>query len=305
MGIIYSNFDEKVMSSKDWLFDIIGKGTLPFAVCDYTALISLFTSDILWEAIHKYQKQNVEFFLLCDADVKIILKDQPLLKRYGIEEESLLDKIFNRYNTAVSEKVVFTCPDETIEEPRDYGYLIKNPQAAYYSRFVRNRLKACLLANLVLDSPKSVRIDPPGSENNYTNQTKDSKYTVLLTDGRLIYLPVGNLGIMENKKQSPSETVQSPRFKICSTPLFLLLFLHQRIITASDLPLIVEQLKPLGWNDKELLPDYAIGSDRVALRSHVAPCIYHHKNNSNTCGKLPPHPDWCLEITTLIDRHVP
>jgi hypothetical protein len=296
MDVVYSDFDEKVISSENGLFDIVGKGALPFAVCDYTALISLFTSDLLCNATWEYQKRNAGFFLLCDADVKIILKDRSLLKRYGIEEESLLDKIFERYKTAVKGNVVLVCPDRTILEPKNYP--------SYDYRFMLNRFKACLLADFVLRSPKDVAIESPGNQDVYTNQTNNRQSVVLLTDGRVIGLPNRDIGLVENGRQSPREVFKASRFKICSTPLLLLLFLHQQIITTDDLPLVVEQLKPLGWNDKESLPDYAVGSNRVALRSYVAPCIYHHLTNNCPCGKLIHHPNWCQKIGDLINSPV-
>ena len=66
----------------------------------------------------------------------------------------------------------------------------------------------------------------------------------------------------------------SPSVKICSTPLLLILLLHEGIIAPHDLQTIIESLFPLAgdgdksYNNKGSLPS-------IALRYSTVICAYH------------------------------
>jgi len=249
-----SNADEKEIPSH-WYFNI-EQSTLPFAVCDFTALVGLFAFDLLWEATCRYQKQNPKFFLLCDAGVITILKNEDILMpyiqhvqyeqygQYRIVDEPLLNKILDRYNDAVKDAIIFRCPDQTIPEPPDY-YPPNKPEPRYALRRIYNRHKACLLAEFVQNPGKytgrKITIEPPGNQDIFDRQTKDNRLTVLLTNGEMIRSPDNRLELVDIGRKRLQKQVAAPLYKICTTDLLQSFFVASGIITTDDLPPVVEQ----------------------------------------------------------------
>ena len=277
MSFVYSNINEKQLSKQNRLFDVLGHGKLEHIVCDFTALVRLLASKHLWNAFCVFFQKNPRLRIECVKGTAIDLATNGLMGDVGADEKTLI-----QYGVGHDWKTNF-----------------------------RNAMDIDIHGNRMIIVDKNFERPPNDQFGTVGQKKKDRLYNYrtvahsLVTNSHAVFLT-------DSYNDNDSTWLNtSPSVKICSTPLLLILLLHEGIIAAHDLQTIIESLFPLvgdgdkSYNNKGSLPS-------IALRYSTAICVYHRRkvlcdgrcqHNASPCSWMTPElwnrlpNDWRTVIT--------
>jgi len=301
MAIVFSSFDEKDLSNENRLFDVANVEKLPLTICDCTAVVGLLTSEFLWNEICDYKQKHEDFFLLCEANVRTMLTGGDADKTFGLLNITgkVQKAIKRRYEDAISKSIILR-----LHASHEDNCLEKLLWTNYYNaqslnkRMLPSQLNAYQLAAdcveyvLCTTRPKyPVKLELALIKNEVFAEEKKALFEktldnlkrnkgniMLLTDGRVTFFQNTQKFKIGSCVKGESRWVDAQpleKIKVCSVPLLLAWFLAKGIIVSNNIPQIIDDLKPFGWNVNALSPQ-TNRLDNVALRCCTAMCVNYH-----------------------------